>query len=225
MQCFKFVLIVFLFTSNLFAQVTDIDGFSYETTVIGSQTWMAENFKVAHFRNGDTIRELKSRKEWLEAVENEEPGWMYYKNKKNAAFGKIYNRYAVYDPRGLAPEGWHIAGEDDDWHKLIRFLLKDSTALYIGMSNENILNSLMSTEGWKYNTGTNATGFNAKPLGLINYKGRFAFFGNAIWYSAISKEYFCACNFRDHDFSCNCNKPEPNRNPENIGYYVRCVKD
>ncbi len=41
--------------------VTDIDGHSYSTVVIGDQEWMAENLKVTHYQNGD---KLKSETGW-----------------------------------------------------------------------------------------------------------------------------------------------------------------
>ena len=90
---------------------------------IGTQTWMVENLNVSTFRNGDPIPEAKNDKEWSMSVESMQPAWCYYDNnpKNGEKYGKLYNWYAVNDPRGLAPAGWHVPG-DEEWTKLIDFL-------------------------------------------------------------------------------------------------------
>lgn len=113
--CCAFVVIPQLIS----AQVTDINGQTYKTVFIGSQTWMAENLNVDRFRNGDVIPEAKTDEEWKTACRNFQPAWCYYKNDpKNAAkFGKLYNFWAVIDSRGIAPNGWKVPS-DDDFNKL-----------------------------------------------------------------------------------------------------------
>lgn len=111
-------LLISAFTSQ--GQVTDIDGNSYDTVRIGTQTWMADNLNVSRFRNGDTIPEAKTEEEWEDAGDNGRPVWCYYDNDSanGSKYGKLYNCYAVSDSRGLAPEGWHVPS-DDEWDSLV----------------------------------------------------------------------------------------------------------
>ena len=82
----------------------------YDSVTIGNQVWMTKNLELDEFRNGDPIPQAKSAAQWEKAGENHQPAWCYYKNnpKNGKKYGKLYNWYAVSDPRGLAPNGWHI---------------------------------------------------------------------------------------------------------------------
>ncbi|TVQ95100.1 MAG: hypothetical protein EA393_00180 [Bacteroidetes bacterium] len=103
-------------TKNVSEVIKDIDGNTYKTVTIGEQTWLAENLKVTHFRNGDPILHVTGNYEWFEAGRDGIPAWRYYNDDHSTAekYGKLYNGFAVSDPRGLAPEGWRIPG-DADW--------------------------------------------------------------------------------------------------------------
>ncbi|MCD4663980.1 MAG: fibrobacter succinogenes major paralogous domain-containing protein [Bacteroidales bacterium] len=95
-------------------KVTDIDGNVYETVKIGNQVWMAENLRVTHYRNGDEIQKVTTLSYW----ENLTTGAYsiynnYYPYIETNGFGNLYNWYAVDDPRGLAPEGWHIPTDEE----------------------------------------------------------------------------------------------------------------
>ena len=83
------------------------DGGSIETVVIGNQEWTKKNLNVSKYRNGDVIPEVKDPKKWAKLTTG---AWCYYKNdpKNGGIYGKLYNWYAVNDPRGLAPEGFHV---------------------------------------------------------------------------------------------------------------------
>ena len=80
------------------------------TVNIGNQEWATKNLKVSKYRNGDIIPEVKDPKKW--SVLNT-GAWCYYNNdpKNGNIYGKLYNWYAVNDPRGLAPDGFHIPSE------------------------------------------------------------------------------------------------------------------
>ena len=49
--------------------------------------------------------------------------WCYFDNdaSNGTKYGKLYNWYAVNDPRGLAPNGYHIPTEAE-WAKLTYYL-------------------------------------------------------------------------------------------------------
>src|SRR5688500_3606271 len=91
---------------------------SFKTIKIGSQVYMAENLNVSHFRNGDAIPEVKTNEEWMLAGKEKKPAWCYYDNKpeNGSIYGRLYNWHAINDPRGLAPEGWHVA-TDAEWRQ------------------------------------------------------------------------------------------------------------
>ena len=96
---------------------------------IGGQIWMAQNADVERFRNGDFIQEAKTNQEWMKAFDNRQPAWCYYNNdpSQGTKHGKLYNWYAVNDPRGLAPLGWHVPA-NNEWSILIEYLGGDYVA-------------------------------------------------------------------------------------------------
>jgi len=149
---------------------------------IGAQTWDSKNLDVITFRNGDTITEAKTVREWKKASKEGKPVWCYYNNdpKNGKMFGKLYNWYAVQDSRGLAPKGWHVPSKNE-WDTLNIFL----GVLYAGKK-------MKTTSGWnvympKYNgsyyiseiqpqldeNGTNESGFAGLPGGYRDNNGIF----------------------------------------------------
>ena len=80
---------------------------------IGDQTWTSKNLDVSTYRNGDVIPQVQNEEEWKNLTSG---AWCYYENKtaNGKKYGKLYNYYAVNDPRGLAPKGYHIP-TDKEW--------------------------------------------------------------------------------------------------------------
>lgn len=93
------------------------DGQIYKTVKIGNQVWMAENLRATRYRNGDTIPNILDNKKWSKDTLGAYCDPNNY-GENAAIYGRLYNYYAISDPRGLAPEGWHIA-TIDDWRTLI----------------------------------------------------------------------------------------------------------
>ena len=161
-------------------RITDVDGNVYRTARIGDQIWMAENLNVSHFRNGDVIPQSGSKEEWVQAALAGEPAWSYYDNdpENGNKYGKLYNWFAVMDPRGLAPEGWHIPS-DTEWTTLTDYSL-----------GENAGFRMKSTSGWNSNgNGDNSSLFNALPGGGRTATGDFDGCGtDGLWWSALQND-------------------------------------
>ncbi len=170
---------------------------------------------VATFRNGDPIPEAKTDEEWQKAGENKQPTWCYYGNdpKNGEQYGKLYNWYAVNDPRGIAPEGYHVP-KDDKW-----------TALsdYLG-GIDGAGTKMKSTCGWSENgNGTNESGFSGLPGGFRDSNGSFYYIGSfGYWWS--STEYSTddarlrfLCYDGDPVYRYSFDKP--------YGFSVRCLRE
>jgi len=144
---------------------------NFASVTIGSQVWMAANLNVDRFRNGDAIPAARTAEEWKRATDNQQPAWCYYENDpaNGAIYGKLYNWYAVNDPRGLAPEGWHVA-TDGEW-----------TMLSDGLGGPKVAGGKMkSASGWLNNgNGSDASRFSGRPGGSRNNDGAFYF--KSIW--------------------------------------------
>ena len=117
-----FTIFYLLFFNVCIAQLKDINVQANQIVVLGKQTWMAENLNVDKFKNGDLIPEAKTPEDWKRAGEKNQPAWCYYNNDpiNGQKYGKLYNWYAANDPRGLAPEGWHIPSREE-FDTLVQF--------------------------------------------------------------------------------------------------------
>jgi len=104
--------------------VTDVEGNVYNTVLIGSQWWMAQNLKTIHYKTGNTpadlIPNVTDNTAWSLLTT---PAYSWYFNDpstyKNIA-GAIYNWYAV-NTGNLCPTGWH-APSDDEYKTMEMFL-------------------------------------------------------------------------------------------------------
>ena len=186
---------------------------TYKEVRIGNQIWMAENLNVDHFRNGDPIPNITLDEEWFASVES---AWCCYNNDTSYCreYGRLYNWYAVNDPRGLAPEGWHIP-TPEEWDELINYL--GGAAVAGG--------KMKTTEGWAdgLGNGTNESGFGALPSGARENENGFALNGLvAVWWSSdndgeIAYAPIIGTNGNNISNEYGFNK--------SLGFSVRCIKD
>ena len=131
-----FILTAILFSTAGYAQ----------TVTIGSQVWASTNLNVSTYRNGDIIPQVQDLT-YLSILKT--GAWCYYNNdpSNGTIYGKLYNWYAVNDPRGLAPNGYHIP-TDAEWT-----ILKDYLESGSRFGFENVSGTKMkSAKGWKSTT-------------------------------------------------------------------------
>jgi uncharacterized protein (TIGR02145 family) len=140
--------------------LTDIDGNVYDTVLIGSQLWMAENIRTTHLNDGTEIPLVESDTSWANL---ETPGYCWYGNYEAFFnlnhYGALYNFYAVSSGK-LCPAGWHVP-DTDEWYTLLMYLGNEIAGGKMKMTG--------TTDWLPPNTGaTNESGFNALPGGFRN---------------------------------------------------------
>jgi uncharacterized protein (TIGR02145 family) len=189
---------------------------------IGTQIWTSKNLDVSTFRNGEAIPEAKSKEEWAKAYKNKTAAFCYYDydNKNGKVYGKLYNWYAVNDPRGLAPKGYHIPS-DEEW-----------TILTNKLGGEEIAGKKMkSKSGWaksytKSVNADNSSGFNGLPGGYCDDYGSFGGFNyitkNGYFWSSSDINIDLAWN--RYLFNGNTSLGRSNNNKSD-GFSVRCLRD
>lgn len=204
-------------TENINASTSSLEAKVPPTplTTICGKVWMAKNLEVSSYRNGDKILKVTSPGEWKNLTVG---AWCWYYNDSAnfGYYGKLYNSYAVNDPRGLAPAGYHIPSEQE--------LIDMQTCL----GGETLAGAeLKSTSGWIYNNfgynGTNSTGFNGLPGGyrLDNaYFNAVNFIGN--WWASKTAGSLYQKMFYLHQ-SNSYMKIVP-ADPGG-GFNIRCIKD
>lgn len=191
------------------------DGKDLETVKIGKQEWTTKNLNVSRYRNGDIIHEVKDPEEWKNLTAG---AWCYYDNDTNNGeiYGKLYNWYAVNDPRGLAPKGYHVPS-DGEWTTLIDYL-----------GGNNLAGGKMKETGNIHFTenlfASNTSGLSGLPGGLRYHNGLFSKISyHCNWWTSSENEkpnaWFLSLN------SNNDGKADKYSYSKMAGISVRCLKD
>lgn len=200
-------------TALTYGSVADQEGNTYKTIAIVNQTWMAENLRTGKYRNGESIPCIVNTDTWCRQTTG---ATSIYGNSESkfCSYGRLYNRYAVNDSRGLCPTGWHVP-TDAEFSTLENFL-----------GTQNAGQKMKSAGGdWLDQTGMgrNSSGFSAVPAGG---RGQFCTFGEAwamaYWWtrdqSTVTAGKFCMMSYQASSLG-------HYQFPKYYGYSVRCVKD
>jgi uncharacterized protein (TIGR02145 family) len=207
-----------LFTNG--GGVTDIDGNFYNSIIINGQEWMKENLKVSKYRNGNPIPTNLSNSSWQNTTSG---AYAIYNNDaaNNTTYGKLYNWYAVADPRGLCPAGWHVPS-DAEWTTLETFL----GGVGVAGGKMKSTGTIQAGTGLWYSPNqdaTNSSGFTALPGGYGIFDGTFGAIGSfGYWWS--STEY-SSTNAWDRNLFYDDGYSSRGNDYKQSGFSVRCLRD
>lgn len=189
---------------------------------ICDRTWMTRNLDVAAYRNGDPIPHVQDATTWVNLRTG---AWCWYDNDSAAyaaTYGRLYNWYAVNDPRGLAPTGWHVLNAAE-WAAVEACAGNDSAGYSMREAGR---------AHWPgpATAADNSSGFAGLPSGMRSDSGAFSQVGLSavFWTSEEGSESEAWCCRLIHYVN---NKGVPamvtgvGYMSKSDGYAVRCVRD
>jgi uncharacterized protein (TIGR02145 family) len=207
------------FNSDLtYGVVSDVDGNTYKTIEIGTQTWMAENLRTTKFNDGEVILNVTDNKAWTQLTTQ---SYCWYNNDETNkyVYGALYNAISIDK---LCPANWHVPSYDD-WKTLTSFLggidvaggkLKETgTAHWFGPNS----------------VSDNASGFSAAGGGLRNSVtgtfDRLAWAGT--WWSTYSQyvPYYGIYFVYTQEISSSSDKVFNRSYESKSALSIRCIKN
>jgi len=205
--------------------VTDIDGNVYNVVSIGNQCWMQENLKTTHYKNGVAIpTQWTSTSSGACADYGNDPA-------NTTVYGKLYNWYAVADPNGLCPTGWHEP-EDWEWNVLVKTIESSADTTCNNCSQSQTAGGAMKEIGLTHwaspNTGaTNSSGFTGLPGGYRSSSGTYTNIGYyGSWWSATNATQSSTPNaYLRYLYCFNSYVGSYGNVSKGYGFSVRCVRD
>ena len=211
--------------------VTDIDGYVYQTVMMGEDCWMRENLRTLRYADGSTITPIPE-------MPNNDP-------QNVTRYGRLYTWFSTLNGaepteetdgrvQGPCPDGWHVPA-NFEWMGVEDFVgYKDYYRC--GTDVNNVAKAMASKEGWQFdfltkgancciieNVSTNnSTGFSVLPAGSV-WDGQAEGFGTNAGF------WTCSDGSPDtspiHRFYYTNATVEINCTPTEAFYSVRCVKN
>jgi len=193
--------------------IDDRDGKTYNTVLIGTQCWMAQNLNI-----GTKIAGLNDQ-----ANNGIIEKYCYDDDENNCnTYGGLYQwneamQYSTIEGvKGICPTGWYLP-TDAEWTTLTTYLGGESVAG--GKMKE------AGTSHWSPpNTGaTNSSGFIALPGGYRNVSGSLVYYREYAHFWSSSQ--IDSTNVWLRGLSCGWENASRTDNVKTIGLSVRCLKD
>lgn len=208
----------------IYGLISDADGNAYSTVTIGNREWMAENLRSSHYANGDIISMLEDNALWSNTNEGAACWYLNDSSSYSCPQGKLYNWFAVSDPRNVCPSNWHVP-TDTELSELINYL--DANAA--GGANANNAGGKMKSIFPAYWSEPNIGATNESGLSVIGAGYRSSVDGSYsgggfytyLWSSTQDASYSAweqyISNNDASSFRGSAGKKE--------GFSVRCVRD
>jgi len=228
--------------SKTYGTMTDNDGNVYKTITIGNQTWMAENLRTTHYRNGDQIASSSKISDWqmagMDTISSKYNGLqcIYEDASTPGKWGRLYNWYAATDARGIAPKGWHVP-TNKEWRTLYDYANSHCSK---PSDSQSAAGYLCCTKEWDASyPNDNGSGFTALPAGhkfpfmpkapyqnLYNYanRGQETVYWSTVTVPLNSPLTFSIMDLKAYGVTGVYVSPEVADAPQD-GYSIRLIKD
>ena len=222
--------------------VTDYDGNSYTTVIVGNQEWMAENLKVTHYPDGTPIPNVNNDTDWNNlSPNNTDDAYCWYNDDilNKDVYGALYTWAAAMGDnavsssanpsgvQGVCPDGWHLPS-DDEFKEMEMFAGMSIEEVDVigggrGTDEGNKLKEIGTTHWIAPNDGINTYGFTALPGGFrSNTDGSFEYLGlHGSWWSTTDDSILVEIRELYNTSSMIASWG----GYKSSGYSVRCVKD
>ena len=207
--------------------VTDIDGNSYNTVLIGSQCWTKSNLKVTKYNDGTAIPDETANTAGWGGLTTGARSDYTGESSFIATYGYLYNWYAAKGVsttgsttyKNICPTGWHVP-TDGEW-----------TALETQLGGGSVAGGKMKSTGSAYwlsqSAGTdNSSGFSGLPSGYRDNCGCSSSFDYVRFYAQFwSSAEYDGSNAWYRDLVYNSDMFRDGWTNKEYGYSVRCLKD
>ncbi|MCD4737228.1 MAG: fibrobacter succinogenes major paralogous domain-containing protein, partial [Bacteroidales bacterium] len=196
------------------------DGKSYQTVLIGTQCWMAENMNIGTMLisgNNQTDNALFEK----------------YCDNNNTSNCDTYGGLYQWDEamqytttpgvQGICPAGWHLP-TDDEWCLLENYVDAGTVSCTeTGWRGTDSGLNLKSTSGWySAGNGSGLYGFMALPGGYSHTNGSF---GQLTYHAHFWSSVENGSSAWKRNLYYNSDEVNRTTNPKTYGHSVRCIKD
>ena len=204
-------------------KLTDIEGNLYNTVIVGTRLWMAENLRVVTLNDNSQVQNITDDAAWVVTTS---PAYCWYNNDQSfkTTYGALYNWFTANTGK-LCPTGWHVPTDEEFSALEIALGMATDQAELWGWRGTDHGKKMKNQTGWDDNgNGTNSSGFSALPGGY-RFGGDGQFFLQTTityWWSATEHDadrgwYRRIDSAGDQVYRASTSKKG--------GKYIRCVKD